>query len=98
MTHPNQAGWFDAIPPRRHKGRAMTNVIRIRFSSIMPWRCKHPPAVRRYAAMLRAGQKLPPIEVIDYGGVYEISDGMHRARAAKMVGRKTIEAIQIVEG
>jgi hypothetical protein len=19
MTHPNQAGWFDAIPPRRHK-------------------------------------------------------------------------------
>jgi uncharacterized ParB-like nuclease family protein len=46
--------------------------------------------------MLRAGRRLPPIEVIDYGGVYEISDGMHRARAAKRVGRKTIEATRIV--
>jgi len=67
-------------------------VTRINISDIVPWRCAYPPAARRYAAMLRAGQKLPPIIVINYGGVYEIFDGMHRARAAKMTGRKTIEA------
>jgi hypothetical protein len=72
------------------------DVVRIRISSLAPWRCKHPPAVRQYAAILSAGHKLPPIEVVDYGGVYEILDGMHRARAAKMVGRKTIKAIKIV--
>jgi uncharacterized ParB-like nuclease family protein len=67
-------------------------VTSINISDILRWRCAYPPAARRYAAMLRAGHKLPPILVIDYGGVYEIFDGMHRARAAKMIGRKTIEA------
>jgi hypothetical protein len=72
--------------------------IRIRISDIAPWRCAHPPAARRYAAMLRAGLKLPPIAVVRLGpNDYEISDGMHRARAAKLAGHKVIEAVVIVE-
>ena len=67
-------------------------VTRIRISDIARWRCDYPPVARRYATMLRDGHKLPPIMVVDLGGVYQIFNGKHRARAAKMLGRKTIEA------
>src|SRR5262249_25640554 len=73
-------------------GRRDAMVSRIRISDIKPWRCDSPPIAQRYAAMLRAGYKLPPIILIDLGGVYEIFNGKHRTRAAKMLGRKTIEA------
>jgi hypothetical protein len=69
-----------------------SKIILIRISDIVPWRCAFPPAVRMYAAMLRAGHNLRPIHVNHRGGLYEIQDGMHRARAAKRVGRKTIAA------
>jgi ParB-like chromosome segregation protein Spo0J len=48
--------------------------------------------------MLRAGLKLPPIEVARLGpNDQQIMDGMHRARAAKLAGHKVIEAVVIVK-
>jgi uncharacterized ParB-like nuclease family protein len=72
-------------------------VIRIRIANIAPWRCANPKAARRYAAMLRAGQRLPPIAVIRQPGQYQyrLFDGFHRARAATLVGRKVIDAVVI---
>ena len=60
------------------------------------YRCR-PDAVRRYVTMLREGQKAPPIALIKqrpHGCYrYRVSDGAHRLRAAKRVGRTTIEAV-----
>jgi uncharacterized ParB-like nuclease family protein len=72
-------------------------VRRIRLDRIAPWRCSCPAAAKDYAKKLRAGQQLPPIKVQKFGRRYEIFDGMHRARAHKLVGRKTIRVIVIVE-
>lgn len=71
-------------------------VRRIRLDRIVPWRCACPAAAKDYAKKLRAGQQLPPIWVQKFGPLYEIFDGMHRARAHKMVGRKTIKVIVII--
>jgi hypothetical protein len=58
----------------------------------------YPQAARSYAAMLRSEHRLRPIEVVKQGaGVFRIFDGMHHARAAKIIGRKTIEAVVICE-
>lgn len=74
-------------------GKHKRSSVLIRISDIAPWRCAYPPAALRYAAMLRAGRKLPPIVVAHLGSNhYEILDGMHRARAAKLAGHKAIEA------
>lgn len=52
------------------------------------------PVVGAYAAMLREGREPPPIDLIKRGPrSYEVIDGAHRLRAAKRVGRKTIQAI-----
>jgi hypothetical protein len=73
------------------------DTIRIRIDRIVPWRCAYPPAAKAYAKRLRAGEELPAIELEKLGPLYRIFDGMHRARAHKIVGRKTIKAIVIVE-
>jgi uncharacterized ParB-like nuclease family protein len=52
-----------------------------------------------YVAMLREGKKTPAILVIRQGGKrdrYRIFDGAHRARATRLIGRKTIKARVIV--
>jgi uncharacterized ParB-like nuclease family protein len=67
----------------------------IPLSQIEPLACKRPDAVRTYVAMLREGKKAPAIQVIkqrNRAHRYRIFDGAHRTRAAKRVGRKTIEA------
>jgi uncharacterized ParB-like nuclease family protein len=69
---------------------------------IEPWRCTARPHRREYAAMMRAGQKFPPVQLIKqssklYGYPYRIGDGCHRAKAAKHIGRKSIGAIIIVD-
>jgi ParB-like nuclease domain len=78
-------GQLTTVVVAMNMGKDKRSPIRIRISDIAPWRCAYPPAARRYAAMLRAGLKLPPIDVARLGpNHYEIMDGMHRARAAKL--------------
>jgi uncharacterized ParB-like nuclease family protein len=64
---------------------------------IEPWRCATPPGWREYAAMMRAGDEFPPVQVIRqssklHGYPYRLFDGYHRTRAAKHIGRRTIAA------
>ena len=64
---------------------------------IEPWRCTTPPGWREYAAMMRAGDEFPPVQVIRqssklHGYPYRLFDGYHRTRAAKHIGRRTIAA------
>jgi uncharacterized ParB-like nuclease family protein len=70
--------------------------MRIRLDCIAPLACNQPDDVRRYVAMLRAGKKAPAIQLIKQrrGSKYRyrIFDGAHRLRAARLVGRATIEA------
>src|SRR5262245_57353893 len=70
--------------------------MRIRLDCIAPLACNRPDDVRRYVAMLRAGKKAPAIWLIKQqrGSKYRyrIFDGAHRLRAARLVGRTTIEA------
>jgi hypothetical protein len=77
----------------------LQQVIRVRIASIAPWRCANPSAARHYAGMLRAGNKLPPIWVIRQSARsayrYRLFDGFHRARAARLAGRKVIDAVVI---
>jgi uncharacterized ParB-like nuclease family protein len=49
--------------------------------------------------MLRAGKELPPVMVIRQPGRYRyrLFDGFHRSRAAKLVGRKVIDAVVFVD-
>ena len=72
-------------------------VIRIRIANIAPWRCTSPVAARHYAALLQAGHRFPPVDVIRQSGQYRyrLADGFHRTRAAKLVGRKVIDAVVI---
>ena len=73
--------------------------MRIALSQIEPLKCTRPNVVRAYAAMLREGKKAPAIDVIKQRNKrhrYRIADGAHRFRAARRVGRKTIEARIIV--
>jgi hypothetical protein len=62
------------------------------------YRCR-PDAVRRYVIMLREGRKAPPIwlERLPRGSSYRyrVFDGAHRLRAAKRLGRTTMEAVII---
>ena len=69
---------------------------------IEPWRCATPPGWREYAAMMRAGNEFPPVQVIRqssklHGYPYRLFDGYHRTRAAKHIGRRTIAAHVIVD-
>lgn len=75
----------------------MSEVVQVRLSDIASWRCASPAAARQYAARLQSGEVLPPIDLIRQAGRYRyrIFDGMHRARAAKLAGRKTIRAVLI---
>ena len=64
---------------------------------IEPWRCTTPPGWREYAAMMRAGDEFPPVQVIRqssklHGYPFRLLDGYHRTRAAKHIGRRTIAA------
>ena len=59
--------------------------------------CNRPDNVDRYIAMLRAGQKPPPVDLIKQRPrgrrfLYRIFDGAHRVRAARRMGLVTIEA------
>jgi hypothetical protein len=74
--------------------------IRVPIRLIEPWRCTAIPDWRKYAARMLAGDKFPPVLVIRQsskvrGYPYRLFDGFHRARAAKRIGRKSIEAIVI---
>ena len=53
------------------------------------------PFVEDYAAQMREKQdKFPPIDVfVNDKGAHFLADGFHRVEAAKLVGRKKIEAI-----
>jgi uncharacterized ParB-like nuclease family protein len=69
---------------------------------IEPWRCTALPDWRKYAAMMRAGDDFPPVKVIRqssklHGYPYRLFDGLHRTRAAKHIGRRTIRAHVIVD-
>jgi uncharacterized ParB-like nuclease family protein len=72
---------------------------RILISQIQPWRCAHPPAAAKYTSLLKSGHTIPPIEVIKQKGRfrYRIFDGMHRTRAMKICGRRTVRACVIVD-
>jgi uncharacterized ParB-like nuclease family protein len=76
-----------------------SQIIEIRL--IAPLACDRPDNVRRYVAMLLAGKKPPPVDLIKQSGrgryLYRILDGAHRVRAARRTGQKTIEARIIVE-
>src|SRR5258708_4253113 len=83
--------WFQFFLRGRHPIR----LIPIRL--IEPWRCTTPPSWREYAAMMRAGNEFPPVQVIRqssklYGYPYRLFDGYHRTRAAKHIGHRTIAA------
>jgi uncharacterized ParB-like nuclease family protein len=68
---------------------------------IAPLTCVRPDAVDCYVAMLGAGKKAPPVDLIkqrlrNRRYLYRIFDGAHRVRAARRAGRKMIEARIIV--
>ncbi len=46
----------------------------------------------RVAAARLAGDPLPPVELIQVGGVYFVRDGHHRISVARSMGQKTIDA------
>lgn len=75
-------------------------MAKLPLNQIKPLVCKRLDGrVRAYVAMLREGKKAPEILVIKQRNKrhrYRIFDGAHRARAAKLVGRTTIEARIIV--
>jgi uncharacterized ParB-like nuclease family protein len=74
-------------------------IVQLRL--IAPLACRSPDDARRYADMLREGMKAPPIWPIRQRRgsryAYRIFDGAHRVRAARRVGRTTIEARIIVD-
>jgi len=53
--------------------------------------------VQKYMALLRQGEKLPPLEVRFDGKHYFLADGFHRLEAARRMGLKTI-AVEIRRG
>jgi hypothetical protein len=58
----------------------------------------HRPRVRMYRDMIRARQKLPPLEVIRFGrGLYELQEGYHRLAALRAEGRKYVDVRIIVD-
>ncbi len=73
--------------------------VRVSIHQIAPWRCEDPSKWRGYVARMRAGDNFPPVSVIRQRGRfrYRLSDGYHRTRAAKRIGRKTIQAVVIVD-
>jgi len=53
--------------------------------------------IELFADQLRAGEELPPIEVVPHNdGKYLIADGVHRSYAAVRAGRNDVTAILIV--
>jgi len=72
--------------------------MRIALKSITPFRMNHGTrnesrrSVRAYAKQMQAGVRFPPIVVVKHAAhCYELFDGMHRARAARLAGRQMIE-------
>ncbi len=51
-----------------------------------------PQTVQRYAAAIKAGQELPPLQVAVVDGVPCLVDGYHRAAALEQLGCPTAEA------
>jgi hypothetical protein len=45
-----------------------------------------------YAAM-RGGRGLPPVELVEAGGVYYVRDGHHRISVARALGQAYVEAV-----
>lgn len=78
------------------KKAVSSRVKKVPLRLIAPLRCNRPDVVRRYMAKLRAGERAPAIYLIQQrrGNQYRyrIFDGAHRVRAAKRVGRATINA------
>jgi ParB-like chromosome segregation protein Spo0J len=57
----------------------------------------HEPGVQMYRDMIRARQKLPPLQVIRWGrGAYEILDGGHRLAAYRAEGRKYVDVRVVI--
>lgn len=50
----------------------------------------------RVAAARQRGKTLPPVELIQVGGVYFVRDGHHRISVARSVGQRDIEAEVII--
>jgi len=75
-------------------------VVTIALDQIEPYLCRSVECVRRYEAMFRAGEKVPPIliERSEPGFRYpfQIYNGAHRRQGAALAGRTTIDAV-IVE-
>jgi hypothetical protein len=46
----------------------------------------------KIAAMLESGESLPPVELVQLGDVYFVSDGHHRISAARALNYSDIEA------
>ncbi len=81
----------------RRGNNAMT---RLRLCHIAPLVCRGGGiAVRRYMKTMLAGEEALPISVIKQRGRYRyrIFDGAHRARAARRIGRRTIQATIIAD-
>lgn len=45
-----------------------------------------PSKIGAYVSAMERGDKFPPARVVDYGGIFMIVDGHHRAAAANRVG------------
>jgi hypothetical protein len=77
----------------------MYPVVIIALDEIEPYPCTSVEAVRRYEAMFRAGEKVPPI-LIERSGEgfrypFQIYNGAHRRQGAALAGLTTIEAVII---
>jgi hypothetical protein len=47
----------------------------------------------RLATLMRRGQDLPPVKLIEFDGVYFVVDGHHRISAARALGHGYIDAV-----
>jgi ParB-like chromosome segregation protein Spo0J len=74
-------------------------VVTIALDQIEPHLCTSVKAVRRYEAMFRASETVPPI-LIERSGPgfrypFQIYNGAHRRQGAALAGLTTIEAVII---
>jgi ParB-like chromosome segregation protein Spo0J len=76
-------------------------IVRIPLDQIEPYFPISKEAVRKYEAMFRAGEKVPPILVERSGPgfhyPFQIYNGAHRREGAELAGRTAIEAVIIEE-
>jgi hypothetical protein len=80
----------------------MAIVVSIPLDQIEPYLCcTSTKAVRKYEAMFRAGDKVPPIMVERSGPgflyPFQIYNGAHRRQGASLAGRTEIEAVIVEE-